>query len=57
MNWTDSLTKMEASDHMSQSQSPKSLVAKEEKRIQDIQARISQLGKRVRSLISSVIAP
>ena len=57
MKWADSLAKVEASEHMSQSQSPKSLVAKEEKRIQDIQARISQLGKRVRSLICSVIVP
>jgi hypothetical protein len=41
---------MEASEHISGSQSPKSLVAKEEGRIQDLQARISQLQKRVRSL-------
>jgi hypothetical protein len=41
---------MEVSEHISGSQSPKSLVAKEERRIQDLQARISQLRKRVRSL-------
>jgi len=57
MNWVDNLVKMEVSEHISQSQSPKSLVAKEERRIQDIQARISQLGKRVRSLIRSVTVP
>jgi hypothetical protein len=41
---------MEASEHISGSQSPKSQVVNEEKRIQDLQARISQLRKRVRSL-------
>ena len=40
---------------MSDSLSPKSLEAKEERRIQDIQARINQLRKRVRSLVCSAI--
>ena len=44
---------MEATEHISDSLSPKSLVAKEERRIQDLQARISQLSKRVRFLIYS----
>jgi hypothetical protein len=43
---TNSLKNMEASEHISDSQSPKSLVAKEEKRIQDLQTRITQLRKR-----------
>ena len=41
---------MEAPEHILGSQSPKSLVVKEERRIQDLQARISQLRKRVRFL-------
>jgi polyhydroxyalkanoate synthesis regulator phasin len=49
-NRIDHPAKMEASEHISGSQSPKSLVVKEERRIQDLQARISQLRKRVRSL-------
>ncbi|KAN0111494.1 hypothetical protein V8E52_008517 [Russula decolorans] len=43
---TNNLKDMEVSEHISGSQSPKSLVAKEERRIQDLQARISQLRKR-----------
>jgi hypothetical protein len=40
---------------MSGSLSPKSLVAKEERKIQEVQARISQLRKRVRSLFCPVL--
>ncbi|KAI0256305.1 hypothetical protein BJV78DRAFT_1278820 [Lactifluus subvellereus] len=42
----DSLQNMEASATTSDSQSPRSLVAKEERKLQDLQARIGQLKKR-----------
>ncbi|KAI9511149.1 hypothetical protein F5148DRAFT_1173011 [Russula earlei] len=56
----NSLKNMEASERMSDSQSPKSLVAKEEKKIQELQARISHLRKRKVALQNSrsvLVAP
>ncbi|KAI0281004.1 hypothetical protein BGY98DRAFT_960479 [Russula aff. rugulosa BPL654] len=53
----NNLKDMEASEHISGSQSPKSLVAKEERRIQDLQARISQLKKRKLALQNNRSVP